>query len=204
MSHPATGAMMRAMVKVIDSFGSLLSRLAAALALALALLVPAAGDDFTDRNALDALFQALRQAPDPQTASAIDDKIWFYWINPTDPVVAGRMNEVLTARRMGDAAEAIVLLDRLIADYPGYAEAWNQRATIYFEIGNFEASIADCAKVLELEPRHFGALSGRATMYLMLGQRALALKDMVNAVAIHPFISGQQYFPELQRDMTRI
>jgi hypothetical protein len=76
---------------------------------------------------------------------------------------------------------------------------------MYYAIGNFAASIADCEKVLELEPRHFGALSGRATMYLLQGKRALALKDMAAALAVHPFISGRELFPELDPDrMVRI
>lgn len=166
--------------------------------------VPLRADDFTNSEALDKLFAQLRVAPDASSAHDIDQQIWFYWTTPTDPVLVGRMQEVLAARSMGDMAEAIVLLNRLIEDYPGYAEAWNQRATMYYMIGNFEASIADCAKVLELEPRHFGALSGRALMYLQMGRRALAIKDMATALAIHPFLSERQLFPELQQQTTHI
>ena len=89
-------------------------------------------------------------------------------------------------------------------DYPDYAEGWNQRATLYYMMGDFERSIADCAKVLALEPRHFGALSGRALMYLQLGKRALALRDMAAALAIHPFLSEALLFPELSRPMTHV
>jgi tetratricopeptide (TPR) repeat protein len=193
-------------MKAIGSLGFFVSRLLAAISLCLALAAPAAADEFTNNEALDALFSALAEADDPEEARIIDQQIWFYWLNPTDATLVGRMNEVLAARSMGDPAEAILLLNRLIVDYPGYAEAWNQRATMYYAIGNFEASIADCEKVLELEPRHFGALSGRAAMYMLLGKRALALKDMSTAVAIHPFLAGQEMFPELQqqREMTRI
>ena len=53
--------------------------------------------------------------------------------------------------------------------------------------------------MLELEPRHFGALSGRALIYLQQGKRALAIKDMAAAVAVHPFLSERQLFPELDR-----
>ena len=86
-----------------------------------------------------------------------------------------------------------------MVDYPDYAEGWNQRATIQYMMGNLDLSIADCAKVLELEPRHFGALSGRSLMYLQQGKRALALKDMAAAIAVHPFLNERQLFPELDR-----
>lgn len=161
-------------------------------------------DDAADRAAIDKLFAELRVAPDAATAQAIDAQIWTYWTTPSDPILAGRMHEVLTARGMGDAAGALRLLDKLIADYPDYAEAWNQRATIYYTLGDFDASIADCEKVLAIEPRHFGALSGRALMYLQLGKRALALKDMAAALAVHPFLNERRLFPELGEPMTQI
>jgi tetratricopeptide (TPR) repeat protein len=181
-------------------------RLALTLAAVLFVSVSSAfADDALDRERLDKLFAQLALASSPEQAQAIDQQIWMIWTVPSDPTLAGRMNEVVSARRMGDPVEAILLLDRLIEDYPAYAEGWNQRATMYYMIGNFEASIADCAKVLELEPRHFGALSGRALMYLQMGKRNQALQDMRAAVAVHPFLNERQLFPELeQEEMTRI
>lgn len=152
---------------------------------------------------LDRLFAELRVAPDPATAQRIDKRIWMYWLSPADPDLARKMEEALQARRFGDYGNAIRLLTDMISDYPHYAEAWNQRATIYFFMRNFEASVADCAKVLELEPRHFGALSGRALNYLQLDKRALALKDMIKALEIHPFLNERYLFPELSQEMTR-
>ena len=108
--------------------------LLAALAMTLACAAPMA-DEVTGGPVLDGLFEQLKHAPDPATAHAIDQRIWAIWMSPPDPVLASRMNEVLTARRMGDPVEAIVLLNRLIEDYPNYAEAWNQRATMYYAIG---------------------------------------------------------------------
>ncbi len=160
--------------------------------------------ELEDKAALDQLFAELRVAPNAETASEIDQRIWFYWTTPSDPILAGRMREALNARSMGDIRGAISLLDKLTADYPDYAEGWNQRATMFYMLGDLEASIADCGKVLELEPRHFGALSGRALIYLQLGKRALALKDMAAALAIHPFLSERRLFPELNQQTTRI
>jgi tetratricopeptide (TPR) repeat protein len=191
-------------MKVVDSIAAFL-RLALTLVLvALATGAPARADEYTNNEALDALFAALRDAQDARAAQAIDQRIWFYWFNPVDPALASRMSEVVTTRSRGGIADTIEVLDAIIEDYPGYAEAWNQRATMYYMLGNYPASIADCEKVLELEPRHFGALSGRATMYLNMGKRALALKDMAAAVEIHPFLAGRALFPELLRDVTRI
>lgn len=182
----------------------IVSRLLTGLALVVLFAFAAHAQEFTNKAHLDELFAELRTAKSPSEAHTIDQQIWMEWTSPSDPILAGRMNEVFAARSMGDPLSAIVLLDRLIIDYPTYAEGWNQRATMYYMVGNYDASIADCAKVLELEPRHFGALSGRAMMYLSMGKRAEALQDMRTALTIHPFLNERQLFPELEQEVTHI
>ena len=49
---------------------------------------------------------------------------------------------------------------RLIAIAPAFAEAYNQRAIIYFEQGRYAESARDCRRVLSINPYHFGALAG--------------------------------------------
>jgi tetratricopeptide (TPR) repeat protein len=191
---------MRTLVRAL-----LVAFLLAAGPASLSLLASAFADEATDRAAaLDSLFSRLRAAPDAASAQAIDDQIWAFWTTPSDPDLASRMREILIARSTGNVSTAMALLDELVVDFPDYAEGWNQRATLHYMTGDFERSIADCAQVLELEPRHFGALSGRALMYLQLGERALALKDMRAALAIHPFLNEAQLFPELSPPMTHV
>ena len=154
--------------------------------------------------ALDALFAQLRSAPDEAAARVITDQIWIYWTTPADPALAARMRDVLQLRQKADFPAVIAALDGIIADNPSYAEAWNQRATIYYLLGNYEKSLADIDKVLEFEPRHFGALVGRAVIYKTQGKQALAIKDMAAALAIHPFLAERAMFPELLDEVTRI
>jgi tetratricopeptide (TPR) repeat protein len=185
---------MRTLVRLFRS--ALAPLLAAAL---LVLSLPALAEDAKADAALDQLFAQLRVAPDPMAAHQIDQAIWAVWTNPSDPTLNARMREVLLARGTGNIARALRLADQLVLDYPDYAEGWNQRATFHYMMGNLDLSIADCARVLALEPRHFGALSGRALIYLQQGKRALALKDMAAALAVHPFLTERQLFPELDR-----
>ena len=173
-----------------------------ALLLAFSLLIPAHADEATDRL-LDQLFVQLHDSPDAAAAKTISDRIWTIWTNPTDPVLAARMMDVMEARTTRSMETTLELLNELLADFPDYAEGWNQRATLLYMMGDYDASIADCAKVLELEPRHYGALSGRALMYLQQGKRSLALRDMKAALALHPFLSEKSLFPELEQQVTR-
>lgn len=191
------------MVKRLAFPGWLLGAVVAALMLAAPFGV-ARGQDVVDTLALDALFAELKTAPDADTAHLIDRRIWQIWMSPNDPVLAERLFEVVAARSVQNLPEAIRMLDSLVADYPRYAEGWNQRATIHYMMGNYEASLADIEKVLEFEPRHFGALSGRALIHLDQGKRALAIKDMAQALEFHPFLNERQLFPELKQGITRI
>lgn len=193
------------MMRRLTAFLRKLAAPLAGLALILALLIPVAvADDASDKAALDTLFADLKLAPNAETAEQISQQIWRYWTTPSDPLLAKQMSAALAARQIGDLPEAIAILNKMVVDYPNYAEGWNQRATLYFMLDNLEASLADIDKVLALEPRHFGALSGRVMIYLKQGKRPQALKDMVAALAIHPFLNERLLFPELQQDITRI
>jgi tetratricopeptide (TPR) repeat protein len=175
-----------------------------ALLLAFALILPSHADEAADQKAIDTLFTQLKAAPDAASAEPIVNQIWFRWLSPSDPALAARMRAVIVAREAGASAAAIALLDKLVVDFPDYAEGWNQRATIHYLMRNFDASLRDIEKTLVLEPRHFGALSGRAMIYLSQNKRALALKAMIAALAINPYLAERKLFPELMQDITRI
>jgi hypothetical protein len=44
--------------------------------------------------------------------------------------------------------DAMLQLDRLVADSPAYSGAWNQRATLLFTLGRNEESLVDVQRVL--------------------------------------------------------
>ena len=83
-------------------------------------------------------------------------------------------------------SEALLIYDRIIENFPDYAEAWNQRATLYYMVGNHDASIADIEKVLSLEPRHFGALSGLGLVYIQREELGKAKQAFEDLIAVHP------------------
>ncbi len=90
----------------------------------------------------------------------------------------------------GDLNRAEALATRLIADAPGFAEAYNQRAIIYFEQRRFAESARDCQRVLSVNPYHFGAMSGLAQCQMGLDQPAEALKTLRRALRLQPYSEG--------------
>ena len=116
----------------------------------------------------------------------LEQKIWSLW-NANDSTTA----EVLlaqAARAMNDGApaEALKILDRVIGANPDYAEAWNKRATLYYMMKRDEASLKDIDKVLDLEPRHFGALAGKGMVLQRQKKYGPALDAFKQALAINP------------------
>jgi tetratricopeptide (TPR) repeat protein len=146
------------------------------------------GDPEGYQTTREQLFEALAAAPDEATAREIADSIWNLWFQAPDPDAQHLMELVLERRQMFDLPMALKLLDQLVEEAPDWAEAWNQRATIRFMAGDYEGSLADIDRVLPLEPKHFGALSGEAIILTQLGREAEAQSVLRRAVAIHPFL----------------
>lgn len=184
-----------------------------ALGLALLLSVSAmAQEEATEQESishvddaeLERLFPKLANATSQEEARVYADQIWQVWLNPTTPEVAEQMDVIAAARSLRSFERAIELLTHVIETFPGYAEAWNQRATLYFFLGDYESSLADVEEVLKREPRHFGALSGQSVIYLRLGEEFLARQAILEALKYHPFLQERALFPELFDPPTQI
>lgn len=145
---------------------------------------------------LDRMFAGLKAASTEQDARRIENAIWQTWFSSDNLVLNQMMQKAMAARESGDYEATIALLDDLIAQYPDFSEGWNQRATIYYLMGNFDASVRDVAQTLKREPRHFGALSGLAIILWNQGNQDLARKSLQEAVRIHPFLREQRMFDQ--------
>ncbi|MEM6489635.1 MAG: tetratricopeptide repeat protein [Pseudomonadota bacterium] len=143
-----------------------------------------------DRAArLDALFAALAASDGPADARTLATAIWVVWFKAPDDEAQALFNEALVRRRAGDFDGAIAVLDTLTQRWPDYAEGWNQRATLFYLQGRFALSLADVSRVLALEPRHFGALTGRGLILFRQGRRDAANRAILEALRVHPFLA---------------
>ena len=66
-------------------------------------------------------------------------------------------------------------------------------------MNNYMESLRDIEKTLKLEPRHFGALSGRAQILISLGQYQKAIIDLRKIAKIHPSIKDNRLINELEK-----
>ncbi|WP_420414339.1 tetratricopeptide repeat protein [Roseibium sp.] len=137
----------------------------------------------------DQLFDALKNASTEEEARAIEDQIWESWMaDAPDMHIRLKIETAMQRRHVYDLEGAETILDEVVEAAPDYSEGWNQRAFIYFLQGNYEASLADIEKTLALEPRHFGALSGKAMIFITQGRTKLGQEVLKEAVEIHPFL----------------
>ncbi len=91
---------------------------------------------------------------------------------------------------------------QLLETSPELAEAWNQRAVAHFGLGQFDQSIRDCRKTLELNPFHFAAATGMGQCYLQLGNRQAALDSFRLALRLNPGLEGvRAHVLHLQRTL---
>jgi tetratricopeptide (TPR) repeat protein len=148
---------------------------------------------------LDTLFSALKLAPNETSAKAIEDRIWALWISSGSDTCNLLMSRVKDATDDKDYDLALRLLDAVIAINPGYVEAWNRRATVYYLKQDYAHSIADLAEVLAREPRHFGALAGLGMMLQEIGDDKHALEAYRKALAVDPHLEN---IPDVVKTLT--
>ena len=142
---------------------------------------------FADQNdiRLTELFRSLKSTENLSKASVFESKIWHIWMQHNDPEVENVMFHGLEAMKIQQFEKAFGYFSILIKLAPDYAEGWNKRATVLYLLGRFNESESDVMRTLELEPRHFGALSGQ-------GLIKIALRDW----------SGAIYFLESARNLS--
>ena len=81
---------------------------------------------------------------------------------------------------------AVDIFSTVIKKDPKWAEAWNKRATVFYLMGKYQDSQNDIDKVLKLEKRHFGALSGQGLVQIKLKNYEKALKSYEKVKEIYP------------------
>jgi tetratricopeptide (TPR) repeat protein len=138
------------------------------------------------RSSNPVLGRALRD-PDPVVRGLAEDALWSLWFRADTPEHNRALELVKQLMARAELNRAEALASRLVVSAPGFAEAYNQRAIIYFEQGRFAESAQDCQRVLVINPYHFGAMGGLAQCQLRLNQPAEALKTLRRAMRTQPY-----------------
>ena len=141
-------------------------------------------------NELNNLFKKLKNSKTVE-AKEIENKIWKIWVtHPSEDRRGYRLTELLAQgsifinqRKLSDA---YLLFSQIIIEDPKWSEAWNKRATVLYLMGKYEESQNDINKVLKLEKRHFGALSGQGLVQTKLKNYDKAIESYKEVQKIYP------------------
>jgi len=145
--------------------------------------------DQTDAR-LGPLFAQLKDATDRDGAAPIEAEIWEIWGQSGNAEADALLAEGEHLLAIADGTGALAAFDKLVALAPNFAEGWNKRATTLYVLGRYVDSEADIARVLALEPRHFGALSGLGLCEARRDRLREAVAAFRRALVVDPNLVG--------------
>ncbi|GLS39606.1 hypothetical protein GCM10010869_52030 [Mesorhizobium tianshanense] len=161
--------------------------------------LPAQADDpvappvATTREArLDQLFADLKRERNEKAAERIAARISNEWAQSGSASIDLMMQWSQKAIEDQKFDVALDFLDQVVTLQPAFAEGWNRRATAHFMMKNFGKSMSDIDRTLQLEPRHFGALSGLAQIMAVTGHKESALEAWQRVLGIYPMLRSAQ------------
>ncbi len=146
------------------------------------------------------LVQALRD-PDHVVRVLATQALWDIWSRSGNQEIDRLFATGTDAMTEGRWDDAVAVFTRIIARDPDFAEGWNKRATVYFLMGAFEKSLADCDEVMKRNPYHYGALSGYGMIYMRLEEPERALEYFERALRVNPNMAEVRNTVELLREL---
>ena len=146
-----------------------------------------------NKKEIDKLFVQLKSALNFENSKKIEDKIWDLWTtHPTKNNLTKLLADGSSAMMDNKLDAAYDKFSEVIKLDPNWAEAWNKRATVFYLMGKYQDSQNDIDKVLKLEKRHFGALSGQGLVQIKLKNYEKALKSYEKVKEIYPSMRSPQ------------
>ena len=161
---------------------------------------PNKGLNAVQHKQLDVLFDSLRKSKSEAEAFGHEQEIWRIWTAPENEALSKLMDTAFAQIESKEFISCIKTLDTVVSRFPKYAEGWNQRAIVHYQLKNFDKSLKDIDKVLKLEPRHFGAYSGRSMIHLSRGDNKLATKDILKAMRYHPYLRSRNLLLQIPQE----
>jgi len=149
---------------------------------------------------LPQLAAALRDT-DPLVRELAEGAMWQVWSRSGDATIDRLFETGVAQMQASQGDEAVETFSEIIRRRPDFAEGWNKRATVYYMMGEYQKSLADCDEVMKRNPYHFGALSGYGMIYMQLDQPATALTYFERALAVNPNLESTRQTIELLKTL---
>lgn len=155
-------------------------------------------------DALTALIERVKDAPDERSAKIISNEMWEIWADAPDTRAQELLDEGMVRREAYDFAGAVDAFDALIDYCPEYAEGYNQRAFVNFIRQDYEEALPDLERAVALSPRHIAAMTGQALTLAALERKAEAALVLREALELNPWLSERALLPVLEYEEEEI
>ena len=137
---------------------------------------------------------------DEQVRLVANTALWQIWGRSGDKSVDALYRRGVEQMEAGELPDAVATFTEIIRRKPGFAEAWNKRATLFYMMGLLELSLKDCDEVIKRNRNHFGALSGYGQIYLSMGDLERAATYLERALRINPNLAGAASTVQMLRE----
>ena len=114
---------------------------------------------FAQTTELNTLFLELED-PENTDWESVELNIWHEWSKSGSAAMDHLLQRGIGAMKSGKLRKAVEHFSATIDYAPDFAEAWNERATVFYMMEEYGLSMSDIRQTLILNPRHFGAMVG--------------------------------------------
>ncbi len=125
------------------------------------------------------------------------------WFNEAGPDSRQILEQSRILLADGKNEEALRKLTFLLRRKPQFAEAYSQRALVYYTLGRYQEAVRDCKDAIELNPWHFAAYHGMGESLIKLNRYEEAKKAFEEALVINPDLKSAQLFLERIRQLNQ-
>jgi tetratricopeptide (TPR) repeat protein len=141
---------------------------------------------------IDRLFGELKRARNEQVAERVAARIVQEWSRSGSATIDLMMlwSQKAIEEKKNDVA--MDFLDQVVILAPDYAESWNRRAAVHLSMEQYSKAMADISRVLQLEPRHFGALASMAAILQNVGSDDAAMHAYERLLDVYPMLRQAQ------------
>ncbi|HEY9816820.1 MAG TPA: tetratricopeptide repeat protein [Candidatus Obscuribacterales bacterium] len=147
---------------------------------------PTLGQDAMNHQDIKTFLDDLKSTQEA-TRTRATQSLWQCWFRQKGIQGLQQLEESQGLLIAGKHQQAEAMLTEIITAQPDFVEAWNRRAVLYYVIGDYQKSLLDCDRVIELMPVHFGALHGKGLSHMALGNYIAAIQAFRQALAVQPY-----------------
>ena len=160
----------------------------------------AISESVEQKSKLDVLFNQLKEVNNSKTAELLEKQIWSVWNeHPNNDKLTQKLELGTELMHYGSYDYALKVFNNVLNTDPDWSEAWNKRATVFFLMNHYKESLDDIEKVLEIESRHFGALSGQARIFIKLQEYEKAISSLQTALNFYPLFKSGELISEIEK-----